>query len=162
MPRGDRPGMSLPDAPSHAGYRVHSLLTRVSMAASRRATSGRSPAAGFTLVELLVVVAIIGILAAIAMQAMSRYRAQAYDATAVHDLANAIKSEEAYYATNEMYVDIDATGPTTVTVPQLAVSGTVSLKMTPNGESFQGTSTSSRGSGKVYTYDSVSDTIVGN
>ena len=133
------------------------------MAASERVTLRRPAAtAGFTLVELLVVVAIIGILAAIAMQAMSRYRAQAYDAAAVHDLANAVKSEEAYYATNEVYVAITATGPTTVAVPQLAVSGTVSLQVTPNGESFQGTSTSSRGTGKVYTYDSVTDTIVGN
>jgi prepilin-type N-terminal cleavage/methylation domain-containing protein len=128
-------------------------------------TTHRAPrsAAGFTLVELLVVIAIIGILAAIALQAMSRYRQQAYDAAAVHDLANAIKAEEAYYATFEVYRAINATGPTTVAVPQLAVSGTVTIKMVPDsGEHFHGTSTSDRGTGKIYSYDSITDTIVGN
>jgi type IV pilus assembly protein PilA len=119
--------------------------------------------AGFTLIELLVVVAIIGILAAIAMQAMSRYRQQAYDAAAIHDLANAVKAEEAYYATNELYISIDASGPTLVAVPQLAVSGTVSIKMVPDtNESFHGTATSSRGTGKTFSYDSLTDTYVSN
>jgi prepilin-type N-terminal cleavage/methylation domain-containing protein len=117
---------------------------------------------GFTLVELLVVVAIIGILAAIAMQAMSRYRQQAYDAAAIHDLANAVKSEEAYYATNETYISFTATGPTTVSVPQTSVSGTVTVNMVGGVESFEGTASSTRGSGKVYSYDSITDTFLSN
>ncbi|MDX2168569.1 MAG: prepilin-type N-terminal cleavage/methylation domain-containing protein [Deltaproteobacteria bacterium] len=117
---------------------------------------------GFTLVELLVVVAIIGILAAIAMQAMSRYRQQAYDAAAIHDLANAVKSEEAYYATYETYISFTATGPTTVSIPQTAVSGTVTVAMVGDGESFSGTASSTRGSGKVYSYDSITDTFLSN
>ena len=118
--------------------------------------------AGFTLVELLVVVAIIGILAAIAMQAMARYRAQAYDAAAIHDLANAVKAEEAYYATNEAYITFSASGPTTIAVPQMAVSGTVTLAMVAATDSFAGTATSSRGSGKIYSYDSITDTFLSN
>jgi prepilin-type N-terminal cleavage/methylation domain-containing protein len=139
------------------------LISRSMREGQRIKSSGLMPEAGFTLVELLVVVAIIGILAAIAMQATSRYRAQAYDAAAIHDLSNAVTAEEAYYATFQQYVGVDVAGPTTVSVPPLAVSGTVSLKMTPETvESFQGTATSSRGSGKIYTYDSITDTIVGN
>jgi prepilin-type N-terminal cleavage/methylation domain-containing protein len=127
----------------------------------QRAASGRSQA-GFTLIELLVVVAIIGVLAAIAMQAMSRYRQQAYDAAAIHDLANAVKAEEAYYATNEVYVSFTASGPTSVVLPPMAVSGTVKLQMTAATESFEGTATSTRGSGKTFSYDSITDTFLSN
>jgi type IV pilus assembly protein PilE len=117
---------------------------------------------GFTLIELLVVIAIIGVLAAIAIQAMSRYRAQAYDAAAIHDLANAVNAEEAYYATNEIYVSFTASGPANVSVPQMSVSGTVTLQMVAATESFQGTATSSRGSGRIFSYDSITKTFVSN
>src|SRR6185369_17454508 len=113
----------------------------------------RTRQAGFTLIELLVVVAIVGILAAIAMQAMGRYRQQAYDAAAMHDLASAVKAEEAYYATNQQYVSFSAAGPTTVDIPQTVVSGTVSLQMTAGTEAFQGSAASNRGS-KTFRYDS--------
>jgi prepilin-type N-terminal cleavage/methylation domain-containing protein len=130
----------------------------MTFAASRQAPRQ----AGFTLVELLVVVAIIGILSAIAVQALSRYRQQAYDAAAIHDLANAVKAEEAYYATYQTYISFTASGPTSVAVPQTAVSGTVTISVVGDNASFEGTATSSRGSGKIYRYDSISDTFVSN
>jgi prepilin-type N-terminal cleavage/methylation domain-containing protein len=119
-----------------------------------------APDAGFTLIELLVVIAIIGILSAIAIQAMSRYRQQAYDATAMHDLANAVKAEEAYYATNQTYVPFGGLGPLVISVPQTVISGTVTLDMQAADQSFEGTASSNRGSGRTFRYNSLTHTYI--
>ncbi|KUJ96215.1 MAG: Prepilin-type N-terminal cleavage/methylation domain-containing protein [Desulfonauticus sp. 38_4375] len=58
---------------------------------------------GFTLVELLIVIAIIGILAAIAIPQYSKYRQRAFNSAALSDLRNFKTSMEAYYADNQEY-----------------------------------------------------------
>lgn len=58
---------------------------------------------GFSLVELLIVVSIIGILAAIAIPQFSSYRQKAYDSAAKSDLANLAQMQDYYYVNGETY-----------------------------------------------------------
>jgi len=58
---------------------------------------------GFTLIELMIVIAIIGILAAIAIPQFAKYRRKAYNSSALSDLKNIRTEIEAYYADHDQY-----------------------------------------------------------
>ncbi|HDG63971.1 MAG TPA: prepilin-type N-terminal cleavage/methylation domain-containing protein [Thermococcus sp.] len=58
---------------------------------------------GFTLIELMIVIAIIGILAAIAIPQFSAYRTRSYNSAAQADLRNAATAQEAFYVDNQRY-----------------------------------------------------------
>jgi len=53
---------------------------------------------GFTLVELMIVVAIIGILAAIAIPQFAKYRQRSFNSAALSDARNLRTDCEGYYA----------------------------------------------------------------
>src|SRR5215207_5787726 len=68
-----------------------------------RARGRRSGEAGFTLIELMVVVLIIAILIAIAIPTFLGARSRAQDRVAQSNLRNALTAEKTYYVDNQAY-----------------------------------------------------------
>lgn len=76
---------------------------------------------GFTLIELMIVVAIIGVLAAIAIPSFQRYLAKAKTAEAKANIGTIFTCQEAYKATNDTYIDCTA-NPVAIGTPPTAAT----------------------------------------
>lgn len=106
---------------------------------------------GFSLLELLVVVAILGILIAAALPRFAEFRAAAYDSRSQQDLRNLAAAEELYRATSPTYADDAAS------LKGFAASEGVEISLESANETvFVATATHPAGS-RDYRWDSSAD-----
>lgn len=99
--------------------------------------SGRRLAkrAGFTLVEILVVVAILGILAAISVTQLGGYKERAYCSEIKADLANLAAHQEAYFSDNHAYLAVTQNPDRTSNIPNFRWTEGVVLVSSTGGSS---------------------------
>jgi len=112
---------------------------------------------GFTLIELMIVIAIIGILAAIAIPQFSAYRQRSYNSAAQSDIRNIATAQEAYYVDNSIYCNSTALlTPTYGYMP----SGNVNVTITADLTEYEITGFHTSGS-RTYTLSGPGGTISG-
>ena len=112
--------------------------------------------AGFTLVEILVVIAVIGLLAVIAIPQFITYRSEAIDAQMKSDLRNASIAIEAYYAKQTV---LPASLAETVGYSFQSTDGVTVSFVILSPTSYRVTAAKTGGTQPNFTYDSATGSI---
>ena len=108
---------------------------------------------GFTLLELLVVLAIVGVITATAVPHYAVYKRKAFDLRALSDLHNVALAEEAYFIEKEEYLACsDAACAELPGISTLSQGVVVSVALTEEG--FRASASHPQGSGKTFVWDS--------
>jgi type IV pilus assembly protein PilA len=113
-------------------------------------------AKGFSLLELLVVLAIIGVLAAIAIPQFLSYRTRGVDSQMKSDLKNAALAMDSYFAENKVY---PASVAAIVGVGFNQTEGVALTIAVPTTSSFTITASKPSGTQPSFTFSSVTGNI---
>lgn len=110
----------------------------------------RNAESGFTLLELLATVSIVGVLAATAVPRYHQVKAKSFDVAAKVALREIAIAQDARYIESHSYVNCNQDDCHTY-FPQInPVANGVSLEFVTAGNSFTGTASHTKGTGKVY------------
>jgi len=111
---------------------------------------------GFTLIELMLVIAIIGVLAAIAIPQFNAYRSRAYNSVPQADLSNLMGAQEAYYIDEGAYT----TNMSTLATTTYGFSTSANVNIGGTADSTGYTFTASHSSGnKTYSVSGPGGTV---
>ena len=110
---------------------------------------------GFTLVEILVVVAIMGILAAIAMTSFNNSKERAYCASVKADLSSLAQHQESYYSDHQAYSAVVSNPDGSTNLPGFKWSPGVTMSSsTGNTTAWTASAMHPRCASSPYTWDS--------
>ena len=109
---------------------------------------------GFTLVELLVTVAILGILSAIAIPQYSGYQASVRDQEANVTMRRIVTAQEAYFLEHSSYISCDETSCSAL-LPEVGyIPSDIDLNFASTGNDCTATAMHQNGTGAVFSWTS--------
>ena len=113
----------------------------------QRIRNKRQGQKGFTLIELMIVIAIIGILAAIAIPNFLSYRQRSYDSAAQSDLRNLMTAQEAYFVDYDTYLTFTGSNGAEISALDLTLSKGVTAGGTGSTSGYSMSAYHTSGSG---------------